>query len=1067
MTIKRINHNHKINTNTVPQARGLSMLAKRLPQREVRVAHVTNQTAKAYLAAQLNQVLKEPRTIFWLTETQKKAEEIYQLISWWDSHFNLKQNISLLEDGNIPLLFKLIPAGPNIIISDFATMLEPLPTPQALVSSVLRLSVDQKLTPINLAQALISLGYEPAEEADSQGLFAQRGGIIDIYPKDQDQPWRIEFSGKFITSLYTVDLRTKRARPAKGPLLIIPERLSGQSQGDILDYLPKDALVVLADPEQLGDLTPYWNEVTQEISQFDKLMFLTFSSENALILDFQAPTFYHSNFEYLAKDIKIYYKQGWKIFYITADSKALLNFLKEKNLGSGKEVIKLSSPMPISGFRSEKEKLLVLTDQEIFGLQSEAKKNGRSNNIDLQFVTDLKPGDYVVHIDHGIGRFTGLQRSRVDTIEKEYFVLEYASDPDSKRQEGDKLLVPVDSADKLSKYIGAENPKLHRLSSSNWHQITRRVREDASNIARDLLKLYANREMAKATAFGPNQPEEEELEHSFLYDETPDQLEAINAVKQDMQKTRPMDRLICGDVGFGKTEVAIRAAMKAVMNGTQVALLSPTTILTQQHYDTFKTRLKKFPVKIGLLSRFQSPKNQKEVVSGVKLGDINIVIGTHRLLSGDIGFKNLGLIIIDEEQRFGVRHKEQLKKLRTQAHLLTLTATPIPRTLNLSLSTIKDISVIETPPEGRLPIQTIIQPYTDKLVKHAIERELGRQGQVYYLYNNVETIELEKMRLQRMLPKARFSIAHGQLPEGELIAAMKEFDQGKTDVLVCSTIIENGLDLPNVNTLIVENATNFGLAQLYQLRGRIGRGHRQAFSHFLYHSRKLNDQAKKRLQALLEAQELGSGLQLALRDMEIRGTGNILGRAQHGNVAAIGLNLYLRLLAQAIEEIKTGKKLQPIRDIMIDLPMPICIPRDFIISEPKRLRIYQQLANIIDRKELVAYRKKKFKNIELPEPLRNLFEVLDLKLLAQRTDVHRIEQTKISLGGVPKERIVLQFIRQIHPDQIKRLLDHNPDWDFTENSIKIDKSKLGSKWLNEIKEVMTIFSIRATERKSS
>lgn len=1051
----------------VPFAAGITKLTAQLTQHDVRLAHVTNQTAKAYITAQINQDLAKPRTLLWLTETRKKAEEMYQLVKWWDEHFKLNQKIWLFEDDNVPLLFRLNTTAAHIIIADFATMLEPLPTPTALEQSVLTITIGQRLSPANLAQALVSLGYESSETADSQGVFAHRGGIIDIYPKDQDDPWRIEFDSQTVQSLSTIDLKTKRTTSLTGPIKIIPERLSGQSQGDLLHYIPHDGLIIIADPEQLGDLTPYWNEVSQEITDFDSLIFLTFSSGKAINFDYQAPTFYHGNLDYLAKDLKEYRSNKWQIRFITADPTAVKKFLAEKNLGPESQVITLTKPLTISGFRSEQEKLVVLTDQEIFGRQSNGKKNGHDAALDIQFVSDLKPGDFVVHIDHGIGRFVGLQRNRVDGIEKEYFVLEYASDPDSKRQEGDKLLVPVDAADKLSKYIGAENPKLHRLSSTSWNQVKRRVREDASSIARELLELYASREMSNAIAFGEDNAEEQELEHSFPYDETPDQLEAIHAVKNDLQKTRPMDRLICGDVGFGKTEVAIRAAMKAVMHGSQVALLTPTTILTQQHYDTFTERLKNFPVKVGLLSRFQTPKKQKEVVAGVANGSVDIVVGTHRLLSGDVEFKNLGLIIIDEEQRFGVKHKEQLKKLRTQAHLLTLSATPIPRTLNLALSTIKDISVIETPPEGRLPIQTIIQAYADKLVKHAIERELGRDGQVYYLYNRVETIELEARRLKKMFPKATIGVAHGQLNEKDLLGVMKAFDAKEIDILVCSTIIENGLDLPNVNTLIVENATNFGLAQLYQLRGRIGRGHRQAFAFFLYHSHKLNDQAKKRLQALLEAQELGSGLQLALRDMEIRGTGNILGKAQHGNVAAIGLNLYLRLLAQAIDEIKTGRKLKPIRDIRIDLPLPIAIPKDFIVSEPKRLRIYQQLANILDRKELQEYRKRTFKNLTLPDPLRNLFEVLDLKLLAQETNIDTIMYSRVSLGGPVRERLVVQFIKQINPEQIKKLLELNPAWEFTDTSIKIDIDKIGNGWVLKLKEVIKIFrltqtSVRAT-----
>ena len=456
-----------------------------------------------------------------------------------------------------------------------------------------------------------------------------------------------------------------------------------------------------------------------------------------------------------------------------------------------------------------------------------------------------------------------------------------------------------------------------------------------------------------------------------------------------------MHRLVCGDVGFGKTEVAIRAAFKAVTNGYQVAVLAPTTILVQQHYDTFVKRLKGTKARIGLLSRFESSAEQDETIRLIGLNEVNIVIGTHRLLSSDVRFPNLGLIIIDEEQRFGVSQKERLKQFRLQAHVLTMSATPIPRTLNFVLSNLRDVSMIETPPEGRQPIETTIAPFSNDLIREALDREFARQGQAYYLYNNVETIHEKAAELQELFPKARIGVAHGQLPEGNLADVMHKFDAQELDVLVCSTIIENGLDLPNVNTLIVHQAPKFGLSQLYQLRGRIGRGNRQAYAYFLFHSQKLTGDAKQRLVGLEEAKALGSGMQVALRDLEIRGTGNILGNQQHGHVAALGLGLYTRLLAQEITELKTGAALPSIHDVTIDLPLSVGIPQDFEPDERNRLRIYQDLANMSSVGELWHYHDQLLKDRVAPPSLESLFKLLELKLLAQRTDITNIQLVRL------------------------------------------------------------------------
>ena len=521
----------------------------------------------------------------------------------------------------------------------------------------------------------------------------------------------------------------------------------------------------------------------------------------------------------------------------------------------------------------------------------------------------LKPGDYLVHLDHGVGRFTGIsylvsgisynggkiQNTKYNIQDTKYYVLEYA--------QGDKLYVPLDLERKLSRYIGFVEPKISRLGSAIWQRTKRKIKEEAEKLAKELLEIYAEREVVTRPPYLPEDEIDFQLASSFQYEETPDQIETIEEIKKDLEKERPMDRLLCGDVGFGKTEVALRAMAKAIKSGYQVAMICPTTILANQHFQNFKRRLKNLPIKIAILSRLQSKKEQKEIIEGLKSGKIDIIVGTHRILSKDVEFKNLGLLIIDDEQRFGVRQKEKLKRIRTSLDVLSLSATPIPRTLYLALSSLKDVSLIQTPPVGRLPVKTFISPFREKIIKEAIKNELKRGGQVYYLHNRVETIGVVKKFLENLISEAKFGIAHGRLKEKELIKVMEDFQNKKIDVLVATTIIENGLDSPNVNTLIVADSTRLGLAEAYQIRGRIGRSHIQAFAYFLYGSH-LSEKAKMRLDALKEAEELGSGYRIALKDLEIRGAGNILGKEQSGNINQVGLNLYCQILSEAIEKLK-------------------------------------------------------------------------------------------------------------------------------------------------------------------
>ncbi len=668
--------------------------------------------------------------------------------------------------------------------------------------------------------------------------------------------------------------------------------------------------------------------------------------------------------------------------------------------------------LPASSFQLPASALWFLTDAELFGWgKPKPRRPQRTRALAPEvFFADVQPGDFVVHMEHGIGKFKGLIKMAVDGIDREYLQIEYA--------QGDQLYVPVHQADRLARYVGAGEvvPQLHRLGTTEWEQVKARAKRAVAEIADDLLELYAQREVVQGHAFSPDATWQHELEASFPYVETEDQLVAIEAVKHDMEQGRPMDRLICGDVGYGKTEVALRAAFKAVMDGKQVAVLVPTTVLAQQHYTNFGRRLGAFPVSVAMLSRFQTPAQQDRVINGLAAGSVDMVIGTHRLLSQDVAFKDLGLLIVDEEQRFGVAHKERIKQMRTEVDVLTLTATPIPRTLHMSLTGVRDLSTIDTPPEERLPVKTFVGDFDDALVRQAILREMDRNGQVYFVHNRVQGIEQMAARVGKIVPEARIAIAHGQMPEKELSAVMLAFAEGEYDVLVCTSIIESGLDIPNANTIIINRADMFGLAQLYQLRGRVGRSAVRAYAYLLVDKYKLlTEEARRRLEAIQEASDLGAGFRIAMRDLEIRGAGELLGARQHGHIAAVGFDLYTRLLAQAVQEARdrleregkianapagdraTGAQAHNLLEdplaptVTLDLSLPARIPEDYVPEPVLRLQLYRRLAGLttlaaVD--EIAQEFSDRFGPV--PEDVENLLYIVRVKILAVNAGVEAI-----------------------------------------------------------------------------
>lgn len=637
------------------------------------------------------------------------------------------------------------------------------------------------------------------------------------------------------------------------------------------------------------------------------------------------------------------------------------------------------------------EGMTLLTDAELFGYVkkvAQPKKRAASHRL---FLREMTPGQYVVHVDHGIARFSGVLKRRFGDGEREYLVLEYAA--------GDRLYVPSEQIDRVSPYIGPGErlPSLTRLGTQQWARTKERIKARVEKMAQELLGLYASRKVSPGFAFPPDSIWQQELEASFPHSETPDQIQAVAEVKADMEEPHPMDRLVCGDVGYGKTEVALRAAFKAVMAGKQVAILVPTTILAQQHYNTFKERLSPFPTRVAVLSRFVPDKERETVLGGLTSGSVDICIGTHRLLQRDVVFKDLGLVIIDEEQRFGVRHKEWFKQLRQNVDVLSLSATPIPRTLHMSLVGIRDMSAIDTPPEERLPIKTYVSVYQDEVVRAAILRELERNGQVFVVHNRVETIGSFAREIEALVPEARVAIAHGQIPEEQLEQVMLDFVEGKSDVLVCTTIIESGLDMPRVNTLIVNAADKFGLAQLYQLRGRVGRSANRAYAYFLHgKGKRMTPQAQQRLQAIFDIQELGGGFRIAMKDLEIRGAGNLLGVEQSGYISAVGFDLYCQLLAKAVEELEGGKPKESSMALpSVDLPLTAFIPEDYVSHLPARLSIYQRLASMIapeDIEELSRELKDRFG--PLPEEVERLLFAAEVRVLAGLAGIESVYMRK-------------------------------------------------------------------------
>ncbi|MDP4181011.1 MAG: transcription-repair coupling factor [Bacillota bacterium] len=727
---------------------------------------------------------------------------------------------------------------------------------------------------------------------------------------------------------------------------------------------------------------------------------------------------YLNHIDFLINDIRRWKDSKYKVL-VLAGAKIRGERLKETLLNEGIEAIYKESydaeilPGQVvithgslnKGFEYPKLGLVVVSDKEVFGGDKKRRKvSGKGKGRKINIFTELNVGDYVVHQSHGIGQYTGIQQLNVDNIRRDYLKIRY--------QDGDFLYIPTNQLDLIQKYIGSEGkvPKLHKLNGSDWAKTKKRVKESLKEIAEELVKLYAKRQAMKGFAFSRDTVWQKQFEDAFPYEETDDQLKCIEEVKQDMEMEKPMDRLLCGDVGYGKTEVAIRAIFKAVMDGKQIAYLVPTTILAQQHYNNFVSRMKDFPVTVDVISRFRTQADQRKILKEVKAGNIDVLVGTHRLLQKDLLFKDIGLLIVDEEQRFGVSHKEKIKNIKPNLDILTLTATPIPRTLNMSLVGIRDISVIEDPPEDRHPVETFVMEYNEEIIRDAIRREIARDGQTFYLYNRVSSIMKKAAELKELVPDARIAVGHGQMDEKELEDIIYDFINGKYDILVCTTIIESGLDMPNVNTIVIEDADKMGLAQLYQLRGRVGRSNRIAYAYITHKKDKiLAETAEKRLQAIREFTDLGSGFKIAMRDLEIRGAGNLLGSQQSGQMESVGYDMYCKLLDEAVMELKGESPEQNDEEIIIDINISAYIDNDYIGIENQKIDMYKKIASIQNEQDISEIEDElldRYGNI--PKPVSNLLLIAHIKFLARACGFSSVTEKNDS--------IIFQYSRESFVD---------------------------------------------------
>ena len=996
-------------------------------------------------------------------------------------------------------LNKITDQSAKVIVCSIRALLQPI-IANNLEESKISLVNKMELSMADLILKLVEFGFTRSDLVERRGDFAVRGGILDLFPADQDHPIRLDFFGEEIDDISYFGVADQRSlEKINNNVIIFPcrelllnekvkqnamklaeefpqlkeiiekitqeitfEGMESLAAGlvdefkSLIDFLPEQTQIWLVDEPRLRSraadlittneefLSAAWSniawsqgekvdtpldlsqqlgragfyefyqieDISKKAGHLIRALNLYPSTPEQIEVDFiETIETYGKKYELALNDISKWRKLNYQVVITASANGTLKRFselLNAENLPNQfvtddkkllqTDLISLYRSEIAHGFKSEKYKVILITDKDISGQKTSDKDLARMPSRRRKAIDplQLKSGDFVVHEQHGVGRYVELLNRSVGGISREYLVIEYAS---SKRgQPADRLFVPTDTLEQVTKYVGGEAPALHRIGGADWQNSKRKARKAVKQIAAELIRLYAARMSSPGFAFSPDTPWQKELEDSFSFVETIDQQATIDEVKRDMEKPNPMDRIVCGDVGYGKTEIAVRAAFKAVQDGKQVAILVPTTLLVQQHFNTFTTRYSGFPVRIAALSRFNSPSQSKEVIAGLKSGVIDVVIGTHRLLSKDIQFSDLGLLVIDEEQRFGVEHKEELKKARTNVDVLAMSATPIPRTLEMAITGIREMSNITTPPEERHPVLTYVGPYDEKQVAAAIHRELLRDGQIFFIHNRVESIEAVAERIKKLIPEIKIGIAHGQMNERALEEVILAFWNREFDLLLCTTIIESGIDIPNANTLIVDRSDLFGLSQLHQLRGRVGRSRERAYAYFLYPTEQpITELAHDRLTTIATNTDLGAGMQVALKDLEIRGAGNLLGGEQSGHIAEVGFDLYMRMVADAVDEFKTGYFEDKSKNIecKVELPINAHLPVEYIESERLRLDLYRRLADAHNESALNEIRDEmKDRFGELPTAANELLAVAGLRLFAKSLGL-----TDISFSG--------------------------------------------------------------------
>ena len=979
--------------------------------------------------------------------------------------------------------------GSPIIVAPVSALMQMVPPRDFLNNSMDYLEAGEETDLESLVERLSNGGYSRVSMVQEMGEWSRRGGIIDIFPPSTENPVRVEFVGDSVESIREFEPATQRSIRSLNSVIILPvgsspvlrpaqhergknvrpELVEGlmHSEVTLFNYLPKSAPAFLLEPAAIDDELKRIEKETEERRadleedgrsqesplHTDELLSILNGYSNVEMSRLAVGEIGGSPLHFDVKgneDIRLgltkkdgafdrfvelsrgWLREGMRVViasHTPGQADRIEELLKKKDMGARRvwsyDIFSLPDTPGLfaatgllnHGFRFPSERLVIVTEEEIFGQRVRLRQVKAKTSAFITSLSDLKVNDPIVHIDHGIGIHRGLQKLNIGGVDGDFLLIEFAGK--------DKLYLPIYRMDQVQKYTGGEGPTLDKLGGTSWDKVKKRVKEKIKEMAAELLDIYAARKVMEGFAYSPPDHYFEEFEAAFEYEETPDQMEAIKDVIGDMTEPKPMDRLVCGDVGYGKTEVAIRAAFKAVLDGKQVAVLVPTTVLASQHLQTFQGRMSSFPVKIEMLSRFKSPKEQKEIVKKLREGGIDIVIGTHKLLQKDIVFKDLGLIVVDEEQRFGVTHKEKLKKLRKQVDVLTLTATPIPRTLHMSLMGIRDLSVINTPPEDRLAIKTFVNKFSDDVIKEAVEREHRRGGQVFFVHNRVESIGTMADHLHALIPDAKIAVGHGQMDEHELEKVMLSFMNGEKNILLCTTIIESGLDIPAANTIIINRADTFGLSQLYQLRGRVGRSKHRAYAYLLVPAEEtITGDARKRLEVIQELTELGSGFKIAAHDLEIRGAGNLLGGEQSGQIEAVGFDLYTQLLEEAVAELK-GEENIPDVEPNINLGVAAYVPDDYIDDVNERLVIYKRLASVKEDGEVAEIADElRDRYGPLPKLVENLLTMMDIKRVIRKAMVTSIDAAKgrVSITFDPRTPVnpekVIELVKE-KKDRIK------------------------------------------------